>query len=143
MNVCKPSAGAASANKAVVEIANAAIGLAITTRASFPQRRRARSRVRGNHGTGQACTRWPSRYSTAGRTIVLARMASTTTMMAATDIERMTGMSMMSRVANAAATVVPEATTVRPAVRSVAVSAVRRSRPALHSSMNRRITISE
>ena len=52
----------------------------------------------------------------------------TTTMIAAIAIERITGMSTMSSVTNAAATVVPEAATVRPAVRMVLVSAVPRSR---------------
>ena len=51
-------------------------------------------------------------------------------MIAATAIERITGKSTMSSVANAAATVVPEAATVRPAVRMVLMSATPRSETA-------------
>ncbi len=140
--VCNPSAGTARASRATEVSASAATGLAMTARANPPQRRRARSRLGGSNGMCHAAARAPSRYNTAGRTTRQTRIATTTTMIAATAIERINGKSTMSSVVNAAATVAPEAATVRPAVFIVLLSAAPRSR-LVSSSMNRRIMMRE
>ncbi len=84
--------------------------------------------------------RWPSSRSRAGRRVSAATMATVTAAIPPNPIERRNAWGNTSRELMAAATVSPENSTVRPAVRMVVVMASDGSRPASSSSRNRLTT---